>query len=175
MYISQLSASLVFYRLLFEVKKIDMRLNKTLKLKFILAFFDCVYPARPSDTVAKYTIYLPILMVERLFKWSWVLFCSFILWLVKSDSKMPCILLCEIEYLLEFVSENNPFLSCLSDTKIPTGIICWWLQQKSQTFENVRLWVSVFRYANLKIVPLIASELFNQNLLIVHATLFLIS
>ena len=36
-------------------KKIDVRLNKTLKLKFILMFFDDVYVTRPSDTVAKYT------------------------------------------------------------------------------------------------------------------------
>ena len=56
-YISQLSTSLFFYKLLFEVKKIDVRLNKTLKLKFILMFFDSVYPTRPSDTVTKYTIY----------------------------------------------------------------------------------------------------------------------
>ena len=100
-YISQLTAYLRFYKLLFEVKKIDVRLNKTLKLKFILMFFDSVYPTRPSDTVAKYTIYLPILLVERLFKWSWVLFCYFILWLAKSGSKMSYMLLCEIEYLLE--------------------------------------------------------------------------
>ena len=56
-YISQLSTSLCFYKLLFEVKKIDVRLNKTLKLKFILMLFDSVYPTRPSDTVTKYTIY----------------------------------------------------------------------------------------------------------------------
>ena len=37
----------------------------------------------------------------------------------------------------------------------------------------VRLWASIFRYVNLKIVPLIASELFNHNLSIVHTTLFL--
>ena len=56
-YISQLSTSLCFYKVLFEVKKIDVRLNKTLKLKFILILFDSVYPTRPSDTVTKYTIY----------------------------------------------------------------------------------------------------------------------
>ena len=88
-------------------------------------FFDSVYPTRPSDTVANYTIYLPILLVERLFKWSWVLFCYFIVWLAKPDSKMPCILLFEIQYSLEFVSTNPPFLSCPSDTKIQTAII-WW-------------------------------------------------
>ena len=55
-YISQLNKSFFSYKLLFEFKKIDVRLNKTLKLKFIL-FFDSVYPKRPSDTVTKYTIY----------------------------------------------------------------------------------------------------------------------
>ena len=56
MYISQLNKSFFSYKLLFEFKKIDVRLNKTLKLKFIL-FFDSVYPKRPSGTVTKYTIY----------------------------------------------------------------------------------------------------------------------
>ena len=125
MYISQLSASSSFYKLLFKVKKIDVRLNKTLKLKFILTFFDSVYPTRPSDIVAKYTIYLPILLVERLFKWSWVLFCCFVPWLARPGSKMPCILLYEIEYLLGFVFVNPPFLSRPSVTKIQTAII-WW-------------------------------------------------
>ena len=55
-YMSQKSTSLFSYKLLFEVKKIDMRLNKTLKLKSMLIFFDSVYPTRPSDTVTKYTI-----------------------------------------------------------------------------------------------------------------------
>ena len=57
MYISQLNTSLFFYKLLFEVKKIDVRLNKTLKLKFILMFFDSVYLTPASDTVTKHTIY----------------------------------------------------------------------------------------------------------------------
>ena len=97
--------------------------SNTLKLKFILMFFDSVYPSRPSDTVTKYTIYPLILLVERLFKWSWVLFCYFIVWLAKPDSKMPCILLFGIEYSLEFVSTNPSFLSRPSDTKIQTAII----------------------------------------------------
>ena len=122
-YILQLSPSLFFYKLLFEVKKIDVRLNKTLKLKFILMCFDIVYPTRPSNTMTKYTVYLPILLVERLFKWSWVLFCYFILWLAKPGSKMSCILLFEIEYSLEFVSTNLPFLSRPSNTKVQTAII----------------------------------------------------
>ena len=120
-YISQLSASLLFYKLLFEVKKIHVRLNNTLKLKFILVFFDSVYPTRPPDTVTKYTVYLPILFMERLFKLFWDLFCYFILWLAKPGSKMPCILLFEIEYLLEFVSTNPPVLSRPFDTQ--TAII----------------------------------------------------
>ena len=122
-YISKLRAPLFFNKLLIEAKEIDVRLNKTLKLKFILMFFDSVYPTRPSGTVTKYTIYLTILLVERLFKWSWVLFCYFVLWLAKPGSKMPCILLFEIEYWLEFVSTNPPFLFFPSDTKVQTAII----------------------------------------------------
>ena len=56
-YISQSSTSLFSYKLLFEAEKTGVRLNKALKLKFMLMFFDSVYPARPSDTVTKYTIY----------------------------------------------------------------------------------------------------------------------
>ena len=108
--ISQLSTLLFFYKLSFEVKKL-MRLNKTLKLKFILMFFGSVYPKCPSDT--KPTNSTPILLVERLFKWSWALFCYFILWLAKPGSKTPCILLSEIEYWLEFVSTNPPFYPVL--------------------------------------------------------------
>ena len=86
---------------------------------------------------------------------------------------MPCILLFETEYSLEFVYTNLPYLSRPSDTKIQTTITWCLQQQKSQKFENVRLWTSIFRYENLKIVSLITSELFNRNLSIVHPTLFL--
>ena len=86
---------------------------------------------------------------------------------------MPCILLFEIKYSLEFVSTNPPFLSRPSNTKIKTAIIWCQLQQKSQKFENILLWTSIFRYANLNIVSLIARELFNRNLSIFHPTLFL--
>ena len=85
---------------------------------------------------------------------------------------MPYILLLETEYSLEFVYTNLPFLSRPSDTKIQTAITWCLQQQKSQKFENVRLWTSIFRYENLKIVSLITSELFNRNLSIVHPTLF---
>ena len=87
--------------------------------------FDSVDLTRPFDTVTKYTVYPPILLVERLHKWSLVLFCYCIVWVAKPDSKMPCILLFEIQYLLELVFTNYPFLSCPCDTKIQEGII--WL------------------------------------------------
>ena len=93
---------------------------ETLKLKFILMFFGSNFPTRPSDAVIKYIIYPPILLVERLLKWSWVLFCNFIIWLATPSSMMPCILLFKIEYSLEFVSTNLPFLSRPLDTKIQT-------------------------------------------------------
>ena len=102
---------------------ISALLIKTLKLKFMLMFFDSVYPTRSSGTVTKDTIKPPILLVERLFKWSWFLFCYLILWLAKLGSKMSCILIFEIECSLEFVSKNPPFLSLPSDTKIQTAII----------------------------------------------------
>ena len=124
-YISQLSTSLCFYKVLFKIKKIDVRLNKNLTLKLILMLFNSVHPTRPSDTVTKYTVYSPILLVERLSEWSWVLFCYFIVWLLKPNSKIPRILLFEVEYSLEFVSTNLPYIYCLSDTKIQTAII-WW-------------------------------------------------
>ena len=47
----RLSFSTTYYS---KSKKIDVRLNKTLKLEFILTFFDDVYLTRPSDTVTKY-------------------------------------------------------------------------------------------------------------------------
>ena len=86
-YISQLSTSLFFYNLLFDVKKIDVRLNKMLKLKFIMMFFDRVYSTRPSDTATRYKIY------SKLFKCYSVSFCYLILWLAKPDSKIISLLL----------------------------------------------------------------------------------
>ena len=51
-----LSTSLFSYKLLLEIIKIDVRVNRTLKLKFMLILFDRVYARRPSDTVTKYTV-----------------------------------------------------------------------------------------------------------------------
>ena len=139
-----------------------MRLNKALKLKSF-RHRDLIYNL-PS-----------ILLVERLFKQHWVLFCYFILCLAKLGSTMLCNLLFEIQYSLEFLSKNPPLLFRPLDTRIQTAIIWWQLQQKSKKSENVRLWTFFIAYENLKIVPLITSELFNRNLSIVYPTLFLIS
>ena len=43
----------------------------------------------------------------------------------KKFSKMPEVLLFEIEYSLEFVPTNPPFLYRPSDTKIQIAIISW--------------------------------------------------
>ena len=95
-YTLQVRTSLFFYKLLFEAKKDDVRFNKTFKLKFILVFFDSVYPTRPFDTVTKYIVYLPI--GGKIIQMVLVLFRYFILWLEKPSSKMLCILLFEIRY-----------------------------------------------------------------------------
>ena len=86
---------------------------------------------------------------------------------------MPYILIFGKEYSLELVSTNPPFLFRPSNTKIQAAIIWWHLQQNTQKFEDVRLWTSIFWSASLKIVPLIASELFNRILSIVPPTLLL--
>ena len=80
-------------------------------------FFDSVYSTRPSNNGGKFTIFY----MERFFDLSWVLFCSFILWL----AKMGCIFLNGIEYLLNFLSKNPQFSSCPSNTKIQTATD-WW-------------------------------------------------
>ena len=51
------------------------------------------------------------------------LLCHFIQRVAKPGLKMPCVLLFEIEYLLEFVFSNPPFLSHPSDAKIQAAII----------------------------------------------------
>ena len=58
--------------------------------------FNSAYPIHPSDNVTKYTVYLHILLVEWLFKWSLTLFCYFILWLAKPGSKILCILFARV-------------------------------------------------------------------------------
>ena len=122
-YTSKLSQFLLFYKLLLEIKNIDLRLTNTVKLKFILVLFDSVYPTRVSDNVTKYTVYIPIFLLKRLFKLSWVLYCYFIILLAKLVSKMPCILLFETEYLPGFVSTNLPVLSRPYDNKFQTAMV----------------------------------------------------
>ena len=110
-----------------------------------------------------------ILLVERLFKWFWVLFCYFILQLAKLGSKMKCIfLLFEIQYFRSsFVSKNPSFLFC---PRLKQLLFSGRYSKNPKIFW--RLWTSIFQYANLKMVPLIASELFNRNLSIIYPTLF---
>ena len=135
-YISLLSTSSCFYKVLFRAKKTNARLNKTLKLKFILMLFDSVYPPRPSDTVTKYTVYSPILLVERLFEWYWVLFCYL------SYGQQNLAQKCIAFYFLRQNIRSSWFL------QIPSfrhqDFIWWQLQQKSQKFKNVRVWTSIF-------------------------------
>ena len=99
---------LFFYKLLFEVKKIDVRLNKTLKLKFILMFFESVHPKRPSDTVNNYTNY-------PMSYW----------WKDYSNGLGSYFATLSYGYFIDFVSKNDSFLSRPSDTKIRTAVI-WW-------------------------------------------------
>ena len=146
-YISQLSTYLCFYKVLFEVKKIDVRLNKTSKLKFILMLFDSVYLTRPCDTVTKYTIYPTILLLGILFKCSWV-----ILLLCRMARKTW------LKNVLHFTFWDRIFAR-----------VCFY---KSSSYY---LEVATAKIPNLKIFPLIASKLFDRNLSIVHPTLFLIS
>ena len=101
---------LIFRQIIFRSQKNWCETQKYLELEFLLMF----YP--------------PILLVERLFKWSWVLFCYFTLWLAKLGSKMPCILLFVIKYSLGFVCKSQDrdinrkwniqlkIINCLSDT-----------------------------------------------------------
>ena len=65
--------------------------------------------------------------MERLFKWFSVLSCYFILWLAKSESRIICILLFEIEYSLEFVSTDLPFFPVLLTSRFKQllfGVSC---------------------------------------------------
>ena len=82
-YISQLSTSLFSYKLLIKIKKVDVKLNKTLKLKFISMFFNSVYPTRPAATVTNSIICPLFYLRKKLFKLSLVLFCYLVLWLAK--------------------------------------------------------------------------------------------
>ena len=97
-YISQLNTSVFFYKLLFEVKKIDVRLNKTLKLKFILMFLYSIYPTRPSDTVTKYTIY-PYLIGGKIIQ----IFLGLILLLYPTASKI------QLKTALQFTFSDSIF------------------------------------------------------------------
>ena len=120
---------------LYHLKKVsDGQSDIHITIKYVFLFLQIIIPSLKKL----------LWDLEILFKWTWVLFCNLILWLAKPGSKMPWILLFEIEYLLEFVSTNSPFLSRPSDTKIQTAIICCLPQQQSQIFENVLHWTTFF-------------------------------
>ena len=63
-YLSQFCRSSFSYKLLFEVKEIDVKPIKTLKSTFTLMF--SVYPSIPSYTVTKYKIYHPYGICEKI-------------------------------------------------------------------------------------------------------------
>lgn len=87
-YISQLSKSLILHRLFFEVKKVDVRLNEILILKFISFFFDSVYQTRPYDTITQQWKYDYVNGLGSFFATSY-----YTLYQQKPGSKIPCILL----------------------------------------------------------------------------------
>ena len=170
-YISQLSTSLFSYKLLIKIKKVDVKLNKTLKLKFISMFFDSVYPTRPSATVTN-SIICPLFYWRK--NYSNYLQSYFATQFYgQQNSAQKCLSF----YFLRQNTCLSLFLKIQTDSKlnIQTAIFQWQQQQKSQKSENVRLWTSIFRYANLKIVLLIASELFNRIIDPLSDTFFLIS
>ena len=104
----------IFLQIINRSHKIGVRLNKTLKLKFMLIYV--VYD--------KYTIY-PYLsggnIIQMVLGLIWPLYpMAYKTWL-----KNRCISLFDIKYSLEFVSKNPPFLSRPSEAKIEIAII-WW-------------------------------------------------
>ena len=79
----------------------------------------------------------------------------------------------EIQYSFQLVSANLRFFYLVQPTPDSNSYYLLVAVAKIQNFVNKRHWTSIFRYANLKIVPLIASELFDRNLSNVNPTLFL--
>ena len=136
-YISQLITSLFSYKLLFEIKKIDMRLSKTLNLKFMLMFYDSAYPTCPFDTVAKYTIY-------SLSHW----------WKDYSNSLLYLLLLCLmasktwLKNALHFTFWDRIFTRiCFIPTFQDKDSNSYYLvvaTAKIKKIESVRLWTSIF-------------------------------
>ena len=106
-----------------------------------------------------------ILLVERLFKWYWVLFCYFILWLAKSGSKMPCIL------HFENICSSSLLQMLYFYTVLPTPRFKQLLFDGSYSKNPNNFETYVFGRLFFD-SELIASKLFKRNLSIVHQTLF---
>ena len=114
----------------------------------------------------------PISLVERLFKRSWALSRYSILWLAKSGSKMPCILSSSSIQSSSFF-KILLFYSVLSTPRFEELLFSASYSKNPKNLKTYVFGYETFRYENLKIVPLIAGELFNRNLSTVHPTLFL--
>ena len=162
-YVSQLSVSLFFYELSFKVKKIDLRLKKTLKLKFKLIFF---------NSSIRHVFATPCLSIQFTFLSYWWKdysngLGSYLAALSYGQQNLPqnCL-------AFYFVRQKSCFFIPSFRHQDSNSYYSVFLMKNSQKFENVRLLASFFRYANLMIVPLIASELFNRNFSIVHPTLY---
>ena len=152
-----------------------MRLNKTLKLKFMLMFFgQCLSNTslRHLDTMTKYTVY-PLSYWWKDYSNSPGSYFATLSYVQQNLAQI-----CLPFYFLRNDIRSSSFLKILRF--YPVLPIARFKQllfggsysKNPKKFENVRLWTSIFRYANLKIVPLITSELFNRNLSIVCPTLF---
>ena len=127
-YISQLRTSLCFYKLLLEVKKIDVRLNKrSLYWCFLIVSIRHVLPTPwliKQLTPPPFPL-PPPLPPQTVLGLILLLFCM----ASKTWLKNAFHYTFEIGYSPEFVSTNARFLSRPSDTKIQTAIISaiiWW-------------------------------------------------
>ena len=136
-YISQLITSLFSYKLLFKIKKIDMRLSKTLNLKFKLMSFDSVYPTSPFDKVTQYTIY-------PLSHW-WKYYSNSLLYL-----PLLCLMASKIwlKNALHFTFWDRIFTRiCFIPTFQDKDSNSYYLvvaTAKIKKIESVRLWTSIF-------------------------------
>ena len=166
MYLSQLHTSLCFYKILFEVKKIDVRLNKTFKLKFILMLFDSFYLTCPSNKITKYTIYLlSYCWNDCIASKTWL---KNVLYFTFWDRIFTRVFFCKSSFFIpSFWHQdwNNHYL-VVATAKIQrnckrTSLDVYFSMCKSQDCA-----------LNVIKCPLNVSELFNRNLSIVHPTHF---
>ena len=107
-YISQLSASLFFYKLLFEVNHYSMANKTWLKNALHFTFWDRIFAHGSRVVFSKSSFFIPSFRHQ----------------------------------------DSNSYYSVVATAKIP---------------KKLRPWTSIFQYTNLKIVPLIASELSTET------------